>query len=279
MTEIETFFTEKQLSENNNKCKRKKKSVIAVLIGFEYTYGENTTMIPCIKTDLENIIKFVSSFVDKIAIFSDINVKDSFSDYITNVHNGYELMKELSDIEFYDRIIFYFSGHGVADCILTPDEKAIDVRLLLNLLIKDASSQVFAIMDCCHASSMRLCYKLNNCKLILRDRRLTVPIANEIILITGTNEDKNEKAISSKTGSVFTNNLCLLFSHKGFCRDFTTIIRNINKMVFEERNGYIQTTSIYTSKVMEQVVWSWIGNKYDLVYDDKLNCLRYVNYE
>lgn len=217
----------------------------------------------------------MKSYCDNLKF--DVIILTDIIGYSNLIRTSTEFLDILTSIKAHDNKIFlYYSGHGQLNTIMTPDNDEIEARSVLDLIAKDNNCDIFIVMDCCHASSMMLMYKLVNRKLRLRDYGNYIAIKNRVILLTGANEDDKEKAISSKTGSIFTKKFYEMITNKMDDYDFTTIIQKINQMVFEERNGYIQTTCIYTSKMMEQVLWNWLWPSYngkDIYYDDKRHCI------
>lgn len=285
----------------------------AILIGFEYTFN----MLPGAIVDLYHANNWCKTFDCDVYIFTDIeNNKNNsidneivksdfvyFYDRITKryiVKNSIEMMGNIVEIIgngiVDNKLIIYYSGHGVKDCIVMPDRSLlpfIDFREnILNVLNQHV--EIFCILDCCNPNGMYLPYKLVGNGFGLSSTKIKC-ISQPMILITSS--ESYEKSIATKEGSVFSRHLFriltrLFIDEKKLLssisinskkiiipvqknRNLRRLIGELSSSIRSMHTGYDQTVSIYSSYVIDPILWMWIGNNkpYDLVIDISLSTL------
>lgn len=300
--------------------------VAAILIGFEYTFNSLTGAI----IDLYQAHKWCHSFGCNISVLTDIEyVKD-----IDNLQNVVERkLAEPDLLTFYPKIspkivhdattmmgdiinilrsgipdgklIIYYTGHGVKDCMVMPDRSLlpfIDFRdnILDNL---DSYVEIFWILDCCNPNGLHLPYKLEGNAFSLSPSKIQC-VLQPILLITSS--ETNEKSIATKSGSVFSrylfqlltllnrpieisnsgkmnftvkNNHLVIPSEKN--RNLRRLIGNLASSIRKMHTGYSQTVSVYSSYIIDPILWMWIGSRkdYDIVTDISLSTIIIRNRE
>lgn len=271
----------------------------AVLIAFKY----QVNILYGALVDLYHAYKWCKSFgcdITMITDFSaaeiDINdmravIKKDYADddlldfYHQNsiqiVHNEKEFLSFLGKIldECTDeRLIVYYSGHGVKDHLIMPDQNPLFFLAFRDTIINNLAYKVeiFCILDCCNPDGLYLPYKLINNTFRLSDSKIEC-IPQPFILITSS--DQNEKSIATKYGSIFSRNLFrYLFelnykNHKN--RNLRRLIGKISSLIREQHNSISQTVSIYSSYLFDPVLWMWIGSNknYDIAIDPSLSTL------
>ena len=289
----------------------------AILIGFEYVFNSLTGAI----IDLYHAHKWCKSFNCDTYILTDIEfIKNSNNlqiaidrkivdkDILTfhnrvitkqkikpYVQNGYNLLVEIIDILKRgvqdNKLIIYYSGHGVKDSMVMPDKtllQFIDFRdNILNIV--GPYVEIFWILDCCNPNGLHLPYKLEENSFVLSPSKVEC-VSQPILLITSS--EASEKSIATKSGSVFSRHLFRLLTslssndapivkrrsvtipaHKN--RNLRRLISNLSSSIRKMHTGYAQTVSIYSSYVTDPVLWMWIGSKkdYDIVTDITLSTL------
>lgn len=265
---------------------------LAILIGFEYTFNPLTSTI----IDLFQAYNWCKSFGCDIHLITDVfhslkttphvvnavnsNICSSdIYDFYDNVPNKYivtnniNLMSKIltiyqNNIPSDNRIVLYYSGHGLKDCLVMPDKSllsCIDLRdNFLQSLTDDC--ELFWILDCCNPHGMHLPYSYVDGQYTLNDGRIDY-IKQSIILITSA--ANNEKSIATNSGSIFSRNLFKLLQRKDL--DLNTILSEMKRSITCVNTGYIQTVSIYSSYINNDKLWPWIGKTHSFpnIYDFK----------
>lgn len=291
----------------------------AILIGFEYKFN---TLIGAI-IDIYHAYKWCESYKCEVYVFTDIsrivdnkhlqlaidrNIADpdllSFYDRIkieTIVTSGTDLLNGIKNVlQNYiadDKVVIYYSGHGVKDSMVMPDKTLlpfIDFRDAILNSVNDFT-ELFWILDCCNPNGLHLPYKLVNNKFILSKSKIEC-VTQPILLITSS--DASEKSIATKVGSVFSRHLFKILSHMNEDdkliikkrkviipihrnRNLRRLICNLSSAIRKMHTGYSQTVSIYSSYVIDPILWMWIGSqkKHDIVSDMTLSTLIIRNCE
>lgn len=291
----------------------------ALLIAFEYTFNSLTGAI----VDLYHAYKWCKSFDCNIHVLTDIsNIKDAH-----NLQNVVE--RKIADPEligFYykipsktivtnrstllnkiinilqvgipdNKLIIYYSGHGVKDSMVMPDRTLLPfVDFRDNILqILHPYIEIFWILDCCNPNGLHLPYKLEGNTFVLSPSKIEC-ISQPILLITSS--EANEKSIATRAGSVFSRHLFLLLTllnnedkpitvslkpsgryrlniptYKN--RNLRRLIGNLASSIRKMHTGYAQTVSMYCSYFSDPILWMWIGSRktYDIVTDISLSSL------
>lgn len=259
----------------------------AIIIGFEYA----TNTLPGALIDIYQAHRWCCSFGCTAYVFTDIheNVNNniikknigagivdpdiiSFYDMIdkTLVTTSDELLTEISGkIKQLDddRLIIYYSGHGIKDSLVLPDRKLLSFVTLRDAILKQLSSttEIFWVLDCCNPTGLCLPFMLEGNNFVLSPTRISCVI-QPILLIISANAQ--EKSVSSDTGSLFTrylfrilhglNNGPTIASRN---RNLRRLLGNLASSIRRMHTGYTQTVSIYSSYIMDPILWLWIGSE------------------
>lgn len=287
----------------------------AILIGFEYKFNSLTGAIidlyhaykwcESFNCDI-HVFTDIKSIKDpdniRIAINRKIVDPDIFTFYNKmnskpTIENSRNLLTSIIDslksAISDNKLFIYYSGHGVKDSIVMPDRTLlpfIDFRNNI-LSILDSYVEIFWVLDCCNPNGLHLPYKLNGTGgtniFILSPSKIEC-VSQPILLITSS--ESNEKSVATKLGSVFsrhlfhillslnrtcdaTDNKSIVPTHKN--RNLRRLIGNLASSIRKMHTGYAQTVSVYSSYVIDPVLWMWIGSRksYDIVTDFGLSTL------
>lgn len=222
----------------------------AILIGFEYKFNP----LPGALIDLYHAFTWCRSFDCDIHILTDITyvndleklnkiVNDGIADpnlmtfyeHIPSkfiIHNYHSLLASITKIlksSIRDnKIIIYYSGHGMKDCMIMPDRSLLSFIAFRNSILNSITPYVelFCILDCCNPNGLNLPYKLKGNSFMLSSEIKTKIscVTQPILLLTSSEPD--EKSIATKTGSIFSKHLFQLLTHLacGSSDDFKYIV-------------------------------------------------------
>lgn len=281
---------------------------IAILIGFEYGINK----LPGVTIDLYHCYKWCKTFNCDINILSDASppkntiihraLRDKLVDFdVSNfygkIENRYkvntklDLTRSIKDILsnniIDNKLIIYYTGHGVENEIILPDESLLSLDELKRNMISVINStvEIFWILDCCNPSGMKLPYKLEDNKFTLSTPNVEF-IKNPMLLITSS--ETHEKSVSTVYGSLFSKYLFKILTcmnntkinYDGIVttkhnRNLQRLTTTLTSEMRRANSGYSQTVSIYSSYVTDPVLWIWIGSNrdYDVVIDSSLSVL------
>jgi hypothetical protein len=254
---------------------------VAILIGFEYKKNILSGMM----FDIQNAYKWCKSFNCEIHVFTDKKLKPKFNLIGSSLDLFSKLDLILKNIKD-DKLIIYYTGHGVDESMLMPDNQLVSFinfrDRILNII--NPYVEIFWILDCCNPNGLYLPFKLEKNRFVLSDSKIKC-VTQPILLITSSNSD--EKSISTKTGSFFSRYLFDIlksFNNEKIskkCNDYSQtrnlelLIETIIKNIKRENYLYSQSVNIYSSYVIDPILWTWIGSKknYDIVTDMSLSFL------
>lgn len=224
---------------------------------------------------------------DILTFYEDIPNKHIVSTVDSLTTGLQTCLSQISD----DKLIVYYSGHGIKDVMVMPDKTLLNFVKFREAITFHLSpyTEIFCILDCCNPDGLHLPYKLINNSFMLSPRQITC-ITQPMLLITSANPD--EKSVSTRTGSIFTSRLFSLLSQMNSDepliydgnsitvpnkrnRNLKRLLSNLNSYIRTVHTGYTQTVSIYSSYVMDPILWMWVGShkKYDIVTDKSLSIL------
>lgn len=284
----------------------------ALLIGFEYTFNSLTGAIIdlyqahkwCQSFDCNiNILTDIEFIRDPVNLQNVVDQKLADSDLLTFysriipkiVTGANTLLSTIINILRTgvpdSKLIIYYSGHGVKDSMVMPDKALlpfVDFRdnILNNL---DPYVEIFWVLDCCNPNGLHLPYKLDRNQFVMSPTKIQC-VTQPILLITSS--EANEKSIATKSGSVFSRYLFRLLTlmnipseliikkrtvtlPTGKNRNLRRLIGNLSSSIRKMHTGYSQTVSIYSSYIIDPILWMWIGSNkdYDIVSDLSLSTL------
>ena len=281
----------------------------AILIGFEY----KNDILPGTLIDLYHCYKWCKSFNCDIFVMTDIkevNIELLYN-AIDNKLCNKDLLKfyeKINPIIIYDnlideilkimeknivdeKLIIYYTGHGVLyDNLVMPNEQLISMKRLKSIILENLpiSVEIFIILDCCNPDGMGLPFKLKNNTFCLSstDMKSINFIEHKILLITSS--ANHQKSIATQLGSLFTRYLFkILIDMNKYDKSYIeemiiplSINRNLQRLtsnlscnIRKLHTGYQQNVSIYSSYIIDPVLWTWIGNynNYNITSDYTLN--------
>lgn len=276
----------------------------AILIAFEYTSNSLTGAI----IDLYHAYSWCTSFgVDKIYIITDItrvnypdNLKHAVNRKLANpdiIHFYHQIadtiiladdhisiMNALNSVEVTDdKLIIYYTGHGVKDSIVLPNKTLLPFIDFRNCILNKLNPyvEIFWILDCCNPNGLHLPFKLYDTQYSLSSSKVEC-VSNPILLITSS--EPEEKSVATCYGSIFSRHLFRLLLHINNSthsnighknRNLRRLIGNLSSSIRKMNTGYNQTVSVYSSYITDPILWMWIGapKSSDIVCDLSLSVL------
>jgi hypothetical protein len=272
---------------------------IAILIGLQYKIN----ILPGAIIDLYNAYNWCERFGCKSYIITDIDNSNyignfnrdnnidicSFYNNIKSkvvINSSDDMISNITNILSHgiidNKLIIYYSGHGVNDSMVMPDNKLLRFVSFRDSILNntDTKVEIFWILDCCNPHGLKLPYKLDN------DNKFTLSstdvefFEHRILLITSS--ESNEKSIATKNGSLFSKylfqilesldntNITTITVDKN--RNLRRLIGNIRSSIRKMHTGFSQTVSIYSSYIIDPILWMWIGStsNYDIITNDTL---------
>lgn len=191
-----------------------------------------------------------------------------------------------------DKLIIYYSGHGVKDSMVMPDNSNIPFIKLRDMITGAVGpfTEIFWILDCCNPNGLHLPYKLHGNGFTLSSSKIAC-VSQPILLITSAEE--NEKSVATEYGSFFSRHLFHVLTKLNLSikqpkwenntisiplsknRNLSRLLSNLTSNIRMMHSGYTQTVSIYSSYVMDPVLWMWVGSNksYDIVSDITLSII------
>lgn len=276
-----------------------------MIVCFEYAQSK---ILPGSIVDLYLAYKWCSSFCDRIHILTDItnnnNILRAIDKYICEpvavefyenvpnkhiVNTGVSLMdtmrKVITEHNLDDRLIIYYSGHGVNNFMVIPDQQLlpfIDFRKCITDSVS-LQAEIFCILDCCNPQGMGLPYKLKDNTFRLCEENFTC-CTNSMLVMTSSGV--HEESYATTSGSIFTSSLLeylttLSSPFSISVVDGQTVIpttrnRNLHRLIKETtrsmrdvKKDHEEKIAIYSSYIVDPILWMWIGSKskYDVVPD------------
>ena len=290
---------------------------LALLIGFEYHINH----LPGAIIDLYHAYSWCQTFTSNIFVLTDISsnkrteelnrivtrkIADvslvTFYDMIphkllvNNLRSLQENVKRVLNNLTDNKLIIYYSGHGVKDSLILPDQTLLSFIIFRDLILDllQPYVEIFWIMDCCNPNGLHLPYKLQNNSFVLSSSKIEC-VSQPIILITSA--DSHEKSAATRSGSIFSHQLFLYLQKMNesptiviknnkvliptqFNRNLTRLTNNLATLIRKLDTGYVQTVSIYSSYLMDPILWLWIGSirSSDVVLDMSLSTFDYSKY-
>src|SRR3972149_6883713 len=289
----------------------------AILIGFEYTFNSLTGAL----IDLYRAYKWCTTFGCDITVITDIERVNDISkldqavklkitgEDLLNFYDSIPLkfiiksgsvfmetiMSTLSSGIPDNKMVIYYSGHGVRDSLVMPDRTLVPFVDFRNNILDslDPYVELFWILDCCNPNGLHLPYKLDGNAFVLSSSKIEC-VSQPILLISSS--EANERSIATKHGSVFSQHLFRLLTRlntdvkiinkKSITiplnknRNLRRLIGDLTSPIRKMHTGYAQTVSIYSSYVIDPILWMWIGTQksYDIVADISLSTLIIRNH-
>lgn len=95
---------------------------------------------------------------EMLSFISDLKKKPNYYNYIFNISG---MTEKIRSIGKHDIVIAYYTGHGHSKGIKMPSGETFGFDDFKSLLINSSKEEIYMIIDCCHASGMKLNYQLN----------------------------------------------------------------------------------------------------------------------
>jgi hypothetical protein len=257
---------------------------VAILIGFEYTHNP----LPGVLIDLERACRWARSFECAITLIVD-QACGSNSDTESEILSQYPTLRirhlaalrlavttVLTGTVADQKLIIYYSGHGVAESMILPDQTLLPFTHFRDLILGtlDPYTEIFWILDCCNPNGLHLPYKLTGENFRLSPTHIDC-ITHPSLLLTSSNS--NEKSVTTQFGSIFTLTLFRYLnrlrrtSFKN--RNLYRMVQHLNAMIHKFGTGSIQTISVYSAYMTDPLLWMWLGPNSDIVTDPTLSLL------
>lgn len=244
---------------------------LSILIGFEYVKQK----LPSTRKDLLLMNNWCKSFSYNIHTITDIVVSwenytkiQSLSDLLAALHN---ILSTKEKYGFDDRLILYYSGHGVNNNILLPNDEELsfyDFRDII-LYYLNPTVEIFWILDCCNPQGLQLPYKfsLSSQMFMLNCTKKFFPHRMMVL----TSAESTQKSISTSTGSTFTKCFISYISENN-SRNLSVMLPKLNHIINTENTictnlDYCQNVTLYSSYIDIPILWFWIGKNCDILWN------------
>ena len=207
----------------------------------------------CLKRDQDPEIPHILNVVKSLGIYHYYSNRDEFLDLLMRI------FKKLSGIPD-GRLFFYYSGHGrrtkdipITCNFLLPDNSLFyssELTMMINIL--QATTEVFMIIDACHAQGIiALPFKCHS-GMIQYDSFVKY-VSPKMILTTSC--DENQWASATKDGSHFTDSVMRYLSRPQNPKDVSIVIDNIER---SSHGTYTTHPGFYISEPSVRELWSWL---------------------
>lgn len=164
--------------------------ISAIIVSYDYNGGLPSTCI-----DVEKMSDY----------FTDIGISEEriFLLLDEDTPDRESFLSIFEKIPSFQRIIFYYTGHGVKDGIKLPNSDKIRYGEIRNLLEKKSQSYIM-VMDCCNTGTMGFNYLIYRGKKIGEKNKVTQEKSALLIRASRRNTDA---ILHSEEGSLFTDRL------------------------------------------------------------------------
>lgn len=218
------------------------------------TVGYNITVITDI-TLTQEIINTLIFLELKEDVYNFLTIINNAT--IHTITNTQDFLKSLTSSITLNKTFIYYSGHGINNHMLMPNNDSLPFTTFRNIILKNPND-IFCVLDCCNPQGLHLPFKYTNNTFTLSDKEIKC-IKQNILLITSC--DSNEKSISSPTGSIFTKfffkNLYCPYGKKlnikSLIHDISININKINNKI-----NHKQTISLYSSYIVPPILPLWL---------------------
>lgn len=233
-----------------------------IIIVFEY--GGHSKLDHAI-LDLNIVLDWSSSLNYKVHIISDVGQHTVNPGETWFCGNFRTILSTIKD----DKIIIYYSGHGKNNSMLLPNNQPVKFTKFRDIITTSLhkNTEILIILDCCNPTGFSLPYKLINNRFTLREGNLHF-VEHKILLITSSESSEKSIAIEN-SGSIFTKKffeVVAALSRIDQQLNLQDKSRNLQKLVYTlteytktQNTGYVQHISIYSSYIIDPILWMWIG--------------------
>lgn len=244
---------------------------LSLLIGFEYTHEK----LPSTINDLSLMSDWCQSFSCNTHIITDIYFPQeqytkihSISDLSLAIHT---ILSNKEKFQFDDRVIIYYSGHGINNNILLPNNEELpfcDFRDII-LYYFNPNVEIFWVIDCCNPQGLQLPYKFSLSSDTFMLNCTKKFFSNRMFVLTSA--DSTQKSISTSSGSTFTKSFVSYISSPT-SYSLSTMISVINHVINTENVLctnllYPQNINLFSSYIDPPVLWPWIGGHSDFLWN------------
>lgn len=255
-----------------------------VILGFAYTD------LPATITDIYKVYSFHRDLGHTVHIGSDIiepkfptnlknliankSVDDQFMEFVksefvskrTLVTDRDSLLHFFKTITPDDKVIFYYTGHGVEKGFKLPDSTLIipfDFRECVFSIAKPVNGsppQILILLDCCELHHLHLTFRYDVDAREF-DRVVKTYVRPEILLLTS-----NCLIPAMPSESIFTKIFYALLRNPRAMYDLHSIVQALQEG--------IPAVRLYSSRVSEKVLWSWVLSPFVITLDHQNLILR-----
>lgn len=175
--------------------------------------------------------------------------------YYNYIFNKKGLIDKLKSIKKRDIVIIYYTGHGNSKGIKIPSGEIFSFEQFKTLLINTSKQEIYIIIDCCHASGMKLNYRLEK-----NDHGKFIECDNgdnykqNAIIIASSQE--NEKSAAVKHTSLFTKYF-VEFLDQDDTKLFVSMVDHIDNNLYSYSSNK-QQVNVYSSKIIIPLVHTYM---------------------
>lgn len=191
---------------------------------------------------------------EMLSFISKLKKKPSYYNYIFSKKG---LIDKINSIGKYNTVIVYYTGHGNSKGIKIPSGEIFNFEDFKTLLIKISTQEIYIIVDCCHASGMKLNYQLdNNDKGRFIQTEEGKDYKQHVIIIASS--QYNEKAAAVKHTSLFTKYFIEFLEQKD-TKLFVSLVEHINNNLYSYSSNK-QQVNVYSSRIIIPIIHGYMFN-------------------
>lgn len=222
----------------------------ALLIGFHYYHTPQWSPLLSTAPDLAGMMEWCKNWADHTVVVCD-----------TEVISAADLRAYLTSFTLLSRrLLIYYSGHGILHHWILPSGEKIATNEIQDIVCSwlDPHSEVVWLIDCCSPTNFKLPFQLSNNKWELQHADDISYLTNPWLVIISANG--SEKSVATNKGSLFTGSwLTYLNSTPARSTNLRQLKGSITSTIYCHHKSSYQTVSIYSSHLIDPVLWSWIG--------------------
>lgn len=185
---------------------------------------------------------------EMLSFISQLKKSPPYYNYIFNIKT---LTEKLRSIEKSEKVIVYYTGHGHTDGIMIPSGEILEFEEFKKMIIEICLKEIVIIIDCCHASGMKLNYKLEKIeKGKFLEKEKGQDYGKNVLIIASSQE--GEKSAAVKYASLFTKYF-IEFLDQNETYLMTEMMTYIDDNLYSYSSNK-QQVNIYSSKIIFPLV-------------------------